>query len=433
MNQAPAQKRAKAHGRRGQERRLCIEPLEGRWLLSGGPLTLSLRPPIDGPFLVSTSFSPQHSFDRPVQLPGGNALHRDAFQPQAEFVAAEPLTHMALLRGGDVGDPGRQFSVPLVPATEILPQYSDLAGSFSLGAKHDAGTAALDSAFADFGASHDFLPGGAFRFYESNPRSDWIPLSGGSATGESPPYFRPAFLMRLSTGASAEETPSLSFQVSFQVRSTIAADVQEVTALATGALSPGIQEGRAPGAVSTTGLRAPASPGVNRGWGDASQGSGNFGRASFLLGSSPGPAVGVLAWSDTSSGASQWTATPGVEPEDVVASAELEVVDDSTLTDVSPDGVRQEWLASAPQVATLLTEGVTLGVTTLERAVRALAEPMLDAGSAPHGVLYWVGVSSWLAAAALACESVRRRCPQLQTSAPSLLGGPPDPLGGDGA
>src|SRR5438270_5580888 len=104
MSRAPAQKHAKGHGRRGHERRLFVEALEGRWLLSGGPLNLLLRPPIDGPFLVSASLSPRHSFDGPGQFLDSNSFHRDAFQPQSEFVAAEPLTHTAGLRPTDIGD-----------------------------------------------------------------------------------------------------------------------------------------------------------------------------------------------------------------------------------------------------------------------------------------------------------------------------------------
>jgi hypothetical protein len=222
--------------------------------------------------------------------------------------------------------------------------------------------------------------------------------------------------------------------VSFPTRAVaLATDVQDVTAIATGALSTVNPDVRAIGVVQTMDSRTLSISGANRGWADLSQGVGNFARAGLSLGSSLGPTVGVLAWTNSPSATTLLTASPGWDPEDVVTSAELEVLDDATLTAVSPNGIRQEWLASAPQVATLLTEGVSLGVTVLERAVGALAEPMLDAASAPHNVLYWVGVSSWVAAAALAGETLRRRFPQLQTSTLSLFGGSPDSLGGDSA
>jgi hypothetical protein len=69
-----------------------------------------------------------------------------------------------------------------------------------------------------------------------------------------------------------------------------------------------------------------------------------------------------------------------------------------------------------------------MGVTALEVGVRALAEPILDAASSPHNVLYWVGISSSLLAGALACETVRRRFPQFQTYELCVFGGAPDPL-----
>jgi hypothetical protein len=56
----------------------------------------------------------------------------------------------------------------------------------------------------------------------------------------------------------------------------------------------------------------------------------------------------------------------------------------------------------------LLVEGVTVGAAAAERAVQALAEPILAAGDGPADLLYWAGLSSWVAAAALACEGARR-------------------------
>jgi hypothetical protein len=68
--------------------------------------------------------------------------------------------------------------------------------------------------------------------------------------------------------------------------------------------------------------------------------------------------------------------------------------------------------APLPQAAGLLTEGVTLGATALERAVEALTEPLGSVDSGSAGALYWLGCSSWLVAAALACEAARRTLPR---------------------
>jgi len=226
----------------------------------------------------------------------------------------------------------------------------------------------------------------------------------------------------------AEEALSVASRAPVDVRTAVVSDVPDVPALVTGALPTGKQDGRAIGVVSPTDLRMPAFPGANR-WVDATQGVVSFTVAGLSLGSSLGQAVGVLAWSDSPSAASVWTATPALDPEDLATSAELELSDDAALIPDSADSLRAEWAASVPQVASLLTEGVTVGVTAIERAVLTLAEPILDAGSASHDVLYWVGVSTWFVAVALAGETLRRRFPQFQTSAPSLFGGPPDPLG----
>jgi hypothetical protein len=72
-------------------------------------------------------------------------------------------------------------------------------------------------------------------------------------------------------------------------------------------------------------------------------------------------------------------------------------------------------IAALPRLEGLITEGVQLGTAALERAAQALAEPMLSADGAADGILYWLGLSSWLLAAALAGEGVRRcllRSPQ---------------------
>jgi hypothetical protein len=78
-------------------------------------------------------------------------------------------------------------------------------------------------------------------------------------------------------------------------------------------------------------------------------------------------------------------------------------------------------LVALPRLEGLITEGVQLGTSALERAARALAEPMLSADAASAGVLYWLGFSSWLLAAALAGEGARRcllRGPQNSASPP---------------
>jgi hypothetical protein len=428
MNQVLAQKRATAHGRRGQDCRLLVEPLEGRLLLSAGPWASSLRPPIDGPFLVSPLPSALHSsqVELPGQPLGGNPFHRDTFSPQREFVGAEASTQTSLLLGNDLRNSEPQLSAPATP-TEILPRYTNLTGNFEMGARH--GTVALDAVFANLGASHDFLSGGAIRLYESNPHTAWVSSSDGIPNAdEGLPYSRVLFLVRVMMDPTAEETLSVSSRSPSEVRTAAVSDVQDVLALGTGALPTGNSEGRAIGVVSRNDLRMPAFPGPNRGWVDSTQGFANFTVPGLSLGSSPGQTVGVLAWSDSPSAVSVWTATPDLDPEDVVTTAEFEV-DDAASIPVSVDGVRTEWPAPVPQVASLLTEGVTVGVTAIERAVLTLAEPILDAGDAPHEVLYWLGVTSWVVAAALAGETLRRRYPQFQTSVPSLFGGPPDPLG----
>jgi hypothetical protein len=65
-----------------------------------------------------------------------------------------------------------------------------------------------------------------------------------------------------------------------------------------------------------------------------------------------------------------------------------------------------------PRVEGLLTQGVTFGVAALERAARALTEPMQIAERGYADVLYWLGCSSWVLAAALACEGLRRCLPR---------------------
>jgi hypothetical protein len=92
----------------------------------------------------------------------------------------------------------------------------------------------------------------------------------------------------------------------------------------------------------------------------------------------------------------------------VEASAEPE----SPGTEGRPTGQRGEPAPGAgalalPQVQGLLTERAQWGLTALGRAAGALTEPLvIEGGSAD--VLYWLGCSSWVVAAGLACEGVRR-------------------------
>jgi hypothetical protein len=64
--------------------------------------------------------------------------------------------------------------------------------------------------------------------------------------------------------------------------------------------------------------------------------------------------------------------------------------------------------ASLPLARGLLVEGVALGVGRVECAVQALTEPLLTAEGSSAVFLYWAGFSSWVVAAAMACEAARR-------------------------
>jgi hypothetical protein len=65
-------------------------------------------------------------------------------------------------------------------------------------------------------------------------------------------------------------------------------------------------------------------------------------------------------------------------------------------------------LAALPLAQGLLAEGAVIGTGAVERAVNALTEPLLAAEGGSGAFLYWVGCSSWVVAAALACEAARR-------------------------
>jgi hypothetical protein len=77
-----------------------------------------------------------------------------------------------------------------------------------------------------------------------------------------------------------------------------------------------------------------------------------------------------------------------------------------------------------PQGAGLLTAGMTLDIARLERAIQALVAPMVEEGS--KDLFYWLGLSSWLLAAALACEAARRRLGQRPPPSPTLLTARPE-------
>ena len=78
----------------------------------------------------------------------------------------------------------------------------------------------------------------------------------------------------------------------------------------------------------------------------------------------------------------------------------------------------------SPQGASLLTAGMTLDIARLERAIQALVAPMVEEGS--KDLFYWLGLSSWLVAAALACEAARRRLGQRPPPSPTLLTARPE-------
>jgi len=69
--------------------------------------------------------------------------------------------------------------------------------------------------------------------------------------------------------------------------------------------------------------------------------------------------------------------------------------------------------AFRPQLAGLLGAEMAVDSGALERAVEALVMPMLETGAGQ--ALYWVSVSCWLLAVALACEAARRSWPQQVT------------------
>jgi hypothetical protein len=72
-----------------------------------------------------------------------------------------------------------------------------------------------------------------------------------------------------------------------------------------------------------------------------------------------------------------------------------------------PDGVPLE-TGVVLRTAGLLVEGMNEGLTALERALRALAEPPQRGPWQVSDSLYWLAAASWLVAAALAADATRR-------------------------
>ena len=339
---------------------------------------------------------------------------------EEQLARAERSTQLASLQPSESVGLGGTF----IHASEFPLPGSDRGASFPVDTVYEVNSAALDAAFANFGERYDFLPGLYTRLYEIKSRNVW-PSSGEFANNaeQSPAVTRDFFLMR------AEEATSLSpsSRASLGIHAAVASDVEELAASASAAVSIGSQEGR----TAVVDPKTFALAGTSRGWTDSLQGLGNLGGEGLSLGSSPGETPGPLALSNAPLRGSLVLAALGLDATDVTTWSYPAVPNDTIL--ISLESFRQEWFAWAPQVAPLLTEGVSMGVTALELGMRALTEPILDAGSPPHNVLYWVGISSWLLAGALAGETLRRRFPRLETSELSSLGGLPDLLRRDRA
>jgi hypothetical protein len=129
----------------------------------------------------------------------------------------------------------------------------------------------------------------------------------------------------------------------------------------------------------------------------------------YSLGSLMGSASAVMSSFVVRTWASDVTATILAVGRDAISEPKpLASREHGALPSADQDEHSGDAPAALPQAAGLLTEGVTLGVTALERAVEALTEPLGSVDSGSAGALYWLGCSSWLVAAALACEAARR-------------------------
>jgi hypothetical protein len=155
----------------------------------------------------------------------------------------------------------------------------------------------------------------------------------------------------------------------------------------------------APEEVATT--AAVASGARNRGWPHAAEPAGLEGSAVAPPVVSAAPVLlALLRWSGGEVGA-DGDAVPG-------AGAPESPKKGPVLLGPPNEPAANIGAAALPPGKGLLVEGAALGVTAVGRAVGALVEPMLSAGSGSTDLLFWLGVSSWVAAAALACEGARR-------------------------
>jgi hypothetical protein len=64
--------------------------------------------------------------------------------------------------------------------------------------------------------------------------------------------------------------------------------------------------------------------------------------------------------------------------------------------------------APAPQAAGLLTDFVPFDLAALEAGLQQFGGQLRGAGSQPHGLLFWAGVSCWAVAAAAVAHEVAR-------------------------
>jgi hypothetical protein len=111
---------------------------------------------------------------------------------------------------------------------------------------------------------------------------------------------------------------------------------------------------------------------------------------------------------------------------DVAVGAEPRLPHKAPLLPAGPGARVPDALAAAlPLAHGLLAEGVALGAGAAERAVNALTEPLLAAEGESGAFLYWVGFSSWVVAAALACEGARRSW-RRRTALAAAAGLPPE-------
>jgi hypothetical protein len=133
----------------------------------------------------------------------------------------------------------------------------------------------------------------------------------------------------------------------------------------------------------------------------------------YSLGSLMGSASAVMSSFVVRTWAGEVTGTLLTAGRDAITEPKpLASQDHGALPAAGQEQLSADALAVLPQAAGLLTDGVTQGVTALERAVEALTEPLGSVETGSGDALYWLGCSSWLVAAALACEAARRTLPR---------------------